>query len=151
MPEPESYSEGGSVQLFICLLIRYKSFIPAEEGWRDAVLDETLRALRRGRSSIPVKEKAGCLAFDEMSVTRGLVWSRGTGKLYGWTSTDLAATRARLGALLPEEEQEDIESSMESKLASHLLQVITCMACAGAFQFYTCMHRRCQKILICQI
>jgi len=109
---------------------RYKSFAPAEEGWHEEIIGDMKKSLRRGRQFVPVKEMAGCLAFDEMTVSRGLVWSRGTGKLVGWTSTDLDSSRASLAALLPQDsEEDDIDSGLESKLATHVLQACCVTGC----------------------
>jgi hypothetical protein len=108
----------------LCLL-RYRSFSVAEAGFHGAVIEDLAAKLRAGRTHIEEAAWHGGFAFDEMSHASGLIWSRTTGRLIGWTQTSIEVEREELEGLL--EELDEVTSlppsRIEAMLASHVLQV----------------------------
>ena len=107
-------------------LQRYKGFCHSEAGLHDNIIEDMASEICPEGIQVPASRWHGGLAFDEMTHSRGLVFQKATGRLIGWTQTDLHHEAEELAALLPDDEDLVLpETTAEAMMSTHVLQVKT--------------------------
>ena len=88
------------------------------------VIEDMARKLAPGSCTPHEARWHGGLAFDEMTHSRGLVFQKNTGRLIGWSQTDLHAEAEELAELLPEGEDLVLpEDKAEAMMSTKVLEV----------------------------
>lgn len=98
-------------------LLNYRRFTSSGSGWDDAALQRCAAVVKAAGA-----DTRGGLAFDEMKIKSGLVFSVTTDELVGFTDLCVGAEAAHLSQLLEGEDPEADAALPGRTLATHVLQ-----------------------------
>jgi len=103
-------------------LARYTGLSRSEEGWHESVIADMCSKLQPPGTTAHPSRFHGGLAGDEMTLSKGLLYDRVTGRLKGWAMTDLHAEEEELAGLLDKDARLP-EGQLASMLATKVFQV----------------------------